>query len=51
VGTDYFGFYEDGKDTVDVPNIRKLLRKGIRFQNATQSFQSLYFKMELISPI
>ncbi len=34
IGTDYFGFYEDYKDTVDVPNIRMLLQKGIRFQNA-----------------
>lgn len=34
IGTDYFGFYEDGKDTVDVPNIRGLLKKGIRFSNA-----------------
>ncbi len=34
IGTDYFGFYEDGKDTVDVPNIRTLLKKGIRFSNA-----------------
>ena len=34
IGTDYFGFYEDGKDTVDVPNIRALLKKGIRFSNA-----------------
>jgi len=34
IGTDYFGFYEDAKDTVDVPNIRSLLKKGIRFSNA-----------------
>ena len=34
IGTDYFGFYEYGKDTVDVPNIRFLLKKGIRFSNA-----------------
>ena len=34
IGTEYFGFYEDYKDTVDVPNIRMLLEKGIRFQNA-----------------
>ena len=34
IGTDYFGFYEDHLDTVDVPNIRSLLNKGIRFQNA-----------------
>lgn len=31
---DYFGFYEDHVDTVDVPNIRKLLNKGVRFKNA-----------------
>ena len=30
---DYFGFYEDYGDTVDVPNIRKLLAKGVRFKN------------------
>lgn len=35
LGTDYFGFYEDAKDTVAVPNIRRLLRKGVRFQHAT----------------
>ena len=35
LGTDYFGFYEDHQDTVDVPNIRGLLKKGIRFKNAT----------------
>jgi arylsulfatase B len=33
IGTDYFGFYEDAKDTVAVPNIRKLLNKGICFNN------------------
>ncbi len=31
---DYFGFYEDHVDTVDVPNIRGLLNKGVRFSNA-----------------
>ncbi len=30
---DYFGFYENHKDTVDVPNLRKLVRKGVRFTN------------------
>ncbi len=30
---DYFGFYENHGDTVDVPNIRALLMKGIRFNN------------------
>ncbi|MEN9522064.1 MAG: hypothetical protein RL065_441 [Bacteroidota bacterium] len=33
LGTDYLGFYEDHVDTVDVPNIRSLLSKGIRFKN------------------
>lgn len=33
LGTDYFGFNEDHVDTVDVPNIRKLLSKGVRFKN------------------
>lgn len=30
---DYFGFYENHGDTVDVPNIRSLLAKGVRFKN------------------
>jgi arylsulfatase A-like enzyme len=30
---DYFGFYENHVDTVDVPNIRSLLVRGIRFKN------------------
>jgi arylsulfatase B len=34
LGTDYFGFYEDAKDTVDVPNIRALVKRGVRFKNA-----------------
>lgn len=34
LGTDYFGFYADHQDTVDVPNIRALLRKGVQFNNA-----------------
>jgi arylsulfatase A-like enzyme len=33
VSSDYFGFYEDHVDTVAVPNIRKLLVKGVRFNN------------------
>ena len=33
VSSDYFGFYEDHVDTVAVPNIRKLLAKGVRFKN------------------
>ena len=31
---DYFGFYEDHVDTIDAPNIRSLLSKGVRFNNA-----------------
>jgi arylsulfatase B len=34
LGTDYLGFYEDAKDTVDVPNIRALVKRGVRFKNA-----------------
>jgi len=34
LGTDYFSFNEDHIDTVDVPNIRSLLKKGVRFKNA-----------------
>jgi arylsulfatase B len=34
IGTDYFGFYEDHVDTVNVPNIRSLLSRGVRFKNA-----------------
>lgn len=34
LGTDYLGFYEDHQDTAPVPNIRKLLSKGVRFTNA-----------------
>lgn len=30
---DYFGFYENAVDTVDVPNIRSLLARGVRFKN------------------
>ncbi|MBK9735394.1 MAG: sulfatase-like hydrolase/transferase [Saprospiraceae bacterium] len=36
LGSDYLGFY-DHKDTVDVPNIRKLLRKGVKFTNAASN--------------
>ena len=32
LSSDYFGFYEDHQDTVDVPNIRALAQRGIRFQ-------------------
>lgn len=34
LGTDYLGFYEDHQDTAAVPNLRKLLAKGVRFTNA-----------------
>ena len=34
LGTDWCGFYEDHADTVALPNIRTLLNKGVRFQNA-----------------
>jgi arylsulfatase A-like enzyme len=34
ISPDYLGFYESHVDTVDVPNIRALLKKGIRFNNA-----------------
>ena len=30
---DFFGFYEGYGDTVDVPNIRALAQKGVRFKN------------------
>ncbi len=30
---DYFGFYENHADTVNAPNIRSLLSKGVRFTN------------------
>ena len=33
LGTDYFGFYKDHVDTVDVPNIRSLARNGVRFNH------------------
>jgi len=34
LGTDYLGCYEDAQDTVDLPNIRTLVKRGVRFQNA-----------------
>lgn len=34
LGPDYFGFYENYMDTVAVPNIRNLVRKGVRFKSA-----------------
>ncbi len=35
LGTDYFGFYTNHQDTVDVPNIRSLLRQGVKFSQAS----------------
>jgi arylsulfatase B len=34
IGTDYCGFYENHLDTAKMPNVRKLLSRGVRFQNA-----------------
>jgi arylsulfatase B len=34
LGTDYLGFYENHGDTAAMPNIRALLQRGVRFQNA-----------------
>ncbi len=34
---DYFGFYENHVDTIDVPNLRSLLAKGVRFKNLTSN--------------
>lgn len=34
---DYFGFYGSPLDTVDAPNIRRLLAKGIRSTNLTSN--------------
>lgn len=34
LGTDYCGFYEDAQDTANMPHIRSLLSKGVRFINA-----------------
>lgn len=34
LGTDYLGFYENYKDTANLPNLRRLLSKGVRFTNA-----------------
>ena len=33
LGSDYFGFYENDGDTVDVPNIRRLMKAGVKFTN------------------
>lgn len=37
LGTDYCGFYEDHNDTVNLKNLRRLLPKGVRFNNATSN--------------
>lgn len=34
LGSDWCGFQEDRIDTVNLPNVRKLLSKGVRFSNA-----------------
>lgn len=34
LGTDYCGFYEDAQDTANMPHVRSLLDKGVRFTNA-----------------
>ena len=34
LGTDYCGYYENHLDTVAMPNIRRLLSRGVRFKNA-----------------
>ncbi|MFN0202300.1 MAG: sulfatase-like hydrolase/transferase [Bacteroidia bacterium] len=34
LGTDYLGFYEDYQDTVDIPNLRSLAKRGVRFKNS-----------------
>lgn len=34
LSTDYCGFYENSLDTVNLPNVRRLLANGVRFTNA-----------------
>ncbi|WP_373550244.1 sulfatase-like hydrolase/transferase [Haliscomenobacter sp.] len=34
LGSDYCGFYENHVDTAKMPNIRRLLARGVRFRNA-----------------
>jgi arylsulfatase A-like enzyme len=34
LGSDYCGFYENHLDTVNLPNVRRLLKSGVRFKNA-----------------
>lgn len=34
LGSDYCGFYEDHGDTVKLPNVRRLLSRGVRFRKA-----------------
>lgn len=33
LGSDYCGFYENHKDTASMPNIRRLLNRGVKFKN------------------
>lgn len=33
-GTDYFGLYDEGLDTAKMPNVRALMRSGVRFDQA-----------------
>ena len=34
LGSDYCGFYDNHLDTCIMPNVRKLLAKGVRFSKA-----------------
>lgn len=34
LGTDYCGFYEDAQDTANMPHVRSLLGRGVRFTKA-----------------
>ena len=34
LGSDYCGFYENHLDTAPMPNVRRLLQRGVRFRNA-----------------
>ena len=34
LGSDWCGFQENHLDTVNMPNVRKLLSRGVRFSNA-----------------
>jgi arylsulfatase A-like enzyme len=33
LGSDYYGFYENPLDTVNLSNVRRLLKSGVRFKN------------------